>query len=102
MKKSTTSAKRFTTGRELKEFARLMQEKRELDAKIRECKDRAAATLGAADTVTIGGVTLSRKVTRMLSFSKDECVRRYGASLYEACKIETSRTTFEIVPASKH
>ena len=102
MKKSTTAAKRFTTGRELKEFARLMQEKRELDAKIRECKDRAAATLGAADTVTIGGVQLTRRVTRMLRFSREECVKRYGASLYEACKVETSSTSYEITPAAKH
>ena len=101
MKKSTTSAKRFTTGKELREFARLMQEKRELDARIRECKDRAAATLGAADEITIGGVTLSRRTTRMLTFSRDECVKRYGSSLYEACKVETSRTTFEITPAVK-
>ena len=75
--------------------------KRELDARIRECKDRAAATLGAADEITIGGVTLSRRTTRMLTFSRDECVKRYGSSLYEACKVETSRTTFEITPAVK-
>lgn len=86
--------KRFTKVGELREFAALMEQKREIERKLEACKARAAVTLGAADAVTIGSYTLKRQRRTVSVFSKAVCVARYGASLYEACKVEQERTGY--------
>jgi hypothetical protein len=89
-------AKPFTTVAELKEFRDTMKAAAAINAQLREMRDRAAATLGAADAVKVGSWTLSRETKRSLRFNKELCIARYGQALYEACKLETVSTSYKV------
>lgn len=86
----------FTTVAEIKDFRDLMREAARVNAELREAKERAAVTLGAADQVKIGTWTLSRETKRGLRFNKDLCISRYGQTLYESCKVETTSTSYKV------
>jgi hypothetical protein len=89
-------AKPFATVAELKAFRDTMQEAARINAQLREMKERAAATLGAADSAKIGTWTLSRETKRGLRFNKDLCISRYGSQVYESCKLETISTSYKV------
>ena len=87
---------KFTSAEELKEFAQLQAQAASINAQLRIMKNRAAATLGQADAVTIGGVTLAAVRSERMQFSKDVLAANWGADVYELCKIPTICTSYEI------
>ena len=87
---------KFTNAQELKEFAALQAKAASINAQLRIMKNRAAATLGEADAVTIGGVTLAAVRSERMQFNKDVLAANWGADVYELCKVPTICTSYEI------
>lgn len=87
---------KFTSAEELKEFAQLQAQAARVNAQLRIMKNRAAATLGDADAVTLGGVTLAAVRSERMQFSKEVLSANWGADVYELCKIPTVCTSYEI------
>lgn len=90
------TAEPFKTVAELKEFRDVMKKAAEINAQLRKMKERAAVTLGAADSVKIGTWTLSKETKRGLRFNEDLCISRYGSQVYESCKLETVSTSYKV------
>lgn len=88
--------KPFETVAEVKHFRDLMREAARVNAELREMKERASVTLGAADQVKIGTWTLSKETKRGLRFSKELCISRYGSQVYESCKLESVSTSYKV------